>query len=86
MKKSDLVVREYVSKLPFDALKFLAERLRERIGSDLADAIDIISKSPELDRMLVACKDADEFFNTLDFIASFIDKEYAKRVPDLVNA
>jgi hypothetical protein len=86
MKKNDLVVKDYVSRLPFDTLKFLTERLRGRIGSDIAEVVDVFSKSPELDRMLAATKDADEFFNTVDFIASFVEREYGRRHPDLVDA
>lgn len=83
MKKTDLIIREYVSKLPFDTLKFLTERFRDRVGSDLADAIEIISKSSDMDKILATAKNADEFFNSLDFIASFVEKEFTRRVPDL---
>jgi hypothetical protein len=85
MKKNDFVIREYASKLPFDTLRYLCERFKERIGPDLAEAIEVLSKSVEMDKILSSARDADEFFNAVDMIAFFVEKEYGRRNPDFVG-
>jgi hypothetical protein len=85
MKKVDSVLKDYVSKLPFDGLKYLIERLDERVGSDLAEVIEYISKNPEVDKLLSSAKDYEEFWTAFDMVAAQIEKEYSRRTPDLVS-
>lgn len=85
MKKTELVLREYVSKLPFESLKYLADRFAERIGPDLAEATELCSKHPDIDRFLSSASTYEEFWNALDEIAKYVEKEYARRTPDLVS-
>lgn len=85
MKKIDSVIKEYVIKLPFDNLKFLFDRFDERIGPDLSDAIDFISKNPDIDKFLGTAKDGDEFWVAVDMVSSFVEKEFQRRTPDLVS-
>jgi len=85
MKKVDTSVRDYVSKLSFDNLKYLAERFNNRIGSDLSECTDFVSKSSDMDRLLAAAKNGEEFFAVLDSVALAVDKEFSRRVPDSVS-
>jgi hypothetical protein len=84
MKKIDTVVKEYVVKLPYDSLKFLFDRFDERIGPDLAEAIEFVSKNPDVDKFFAAAKNGDEFWASVDLVASFVEKEIMRRTPDLV--
>lgn len=84
MKKVDTSVKDYVSKLSFDNLKYLAERFNNRVGSDLSECTDFISKNSDMDRLLGAAKNGEEFFAVLDAVASAIDREFSRRVPDAV--
>ena len=85
MKKVDFVIREYVSKLQFDTLRYLSDRFKNRMGSDIAEAVDVLSKSVEMDRILASARDSEEFFNNLDLIAAAVEREYNRRIPDLVG-
>lgn len=85
MKKIDSVMKDYVSKLPFDALKYLYDRFDERIGSDLSEAIELIAKNPDIDRFLMSAKDYSEFWGVVDHASGYVEKEFTRRTPDLVN-
>jgi hypothetical protein len=85
MKKIDVVVKDYVSKLSFDNLKYLVERFSNRIGPDLSECIDFISKNPEIDKLLSATKSGPELWTVVDLVALYVDKELSKRVPDMVS-
>jgi hypothetical protein len=85
MKKIDSVIKEYVTKLPFDSLKYLFDRFDERIGSDLSEAIEFISKHSEMDKFLAGAKNYEEFWNAVDLVSSFVEKEFIRRTPDLVS-
>jgi len=85
MKKIDTVIKEYVTKLPFDSLKYLFDRFDERIGPDLSEAIEFISKNPDMDKFLAGAKNYEEFWNAVDLVSSFVEKEFIRRTPDLVS-
>jgi hypothetical protein len=85
MKKIDTVIKEYVVKLPYDSLKYLFDRFDERIGPDLAETIEFLSKNPDVDKFFAAAKNGDEFWASVDLVASFVEKEIMRRTPDLVS-
>ena len=85
MKKVDSFLRDYAAKLPFDNLKWLVERFKERIGPDLSEAIDFVAKNPDVDKLLGAAKNYEEFWNAVDLVGSCVEKELNRRVPDLVS-
>lgn len=85
MKKIDFVLKDYVSKLPFDSLKYLFARFDERVGPDLSEAIELISKNPEIDKLLAVAKDYEEFWNGVDAVSAAVEKEFIRRTPDLVS-
>jgi hypothetical protein len=84
MKKVDTLVKDYVSKLSFDNLRYLAERFHNRIGSDLSECTDFVSKSSDIDRLLAAAKNGEEFFTVLDMVAFAIEREFSRRVPEAI--
>ena len=85
MKKIDSVIKEYVSKLPFDSLKYLYDRFDERIGPDLSEAIEFTSKNPDIDKFYSAAKNGDEFWSAVDVVSAAVVKEFTRRTPDLVT-
>lgn len=85
MKKAELVLKDFVSKLPYDGLKYLAERFHERMGPDLSEAVDYCLKHQELDKLLGAAKNGDEFWAVVDSIASAVNKECNRRAPELAH-
>lgn len=86
MKKIDTMLKEYVSKLTTDNLKFLYERLSVRGSGDLADSVELMSTTSEIDKWLKSATNADQFYDMIDLAEKFVEKEYRKRVPDLVVA
>ena len=86
MKKFDTVLKEYVNRLSLDNLKYLAVRLDERIGADLAEALDAMSSCQDLDRWLSSAKSYTEFYDMVDSIQEYIDRELGKRLPELQQA
>jgi hypothetical protein len=86
MKKIETVAKEYVSKLPYDNLKYLYDRFDERIGPDLSEAIEFIAKNVEIDKFLAAAKNGEELFATMDKIAEAVEKEFTRRTPELSHA
>ena len=85
MKKIDSVIKEYVSKLPFDSLKFLFDRFDERIGPDLAEAIEFTSKNVDIDKFFGAAKNYEEFWTAVDLVGAAVEREFQRRTPDLVS-
>lgn len=85
MKKIDTVLRDYVSKLPFDSLKYLFDRFDERVGPDLHEAIDFVSKNSDIDKFLASAKNYEEFWGVVDQVAAHVEKEFIRRTPDLVT-
>ncbi len=85
MKKIDTVLKEYVTKLPFDNLKYLYDRFDERVGPDLSEAIEFIAKNSDIDKFLGAAKDGEEFWAVVDLVSAAVVKEFARRTPDLVS-
>lgn len=86
MKKTETIVKDYIVKLSFDDLKFLSVRFDERIGSDLSEATEFLSRSLEIDRWLQTARSATEFYDMLDEIQYHVDNEISKRAPEVVEA
>lgn len=85
IKKIDSVIKEYVSKLPFDNLKYLFDRFDERVGPDLSEAIEFVSKNSEIDRLFAAAKNYEEFWSAVDAVSAAVEREFMRRTPDLVS-
>lgn len=83
MKKLDTVLKEYVSRLSLDNLKYLAVRLEDRIGADLAEALEACSSCQDLDRWLSSAKSYTDLYDMVDTIQEYISRELGKRVPEL---
>lgn len=86
MKKTDTILKEYVGRLNTDSLKYLSSRLENRIGSDLAEALDAMSTCNDLDRLLSSAKSCEQLYDHIDLVQEYVDRELQKRLPDLVSA
>lgn len=84
MRKIEIVLREYVSKLSTENLKFLYERLNNRLGGDIAEVLEFLSKNSEVDKWFSSARSAIELFSMVDNTQEFVDKEYGRRLPDLI--
>jgi hypothetical protein len=79
MKNCDNAVREYVRRLSEDDLRFLNSRLGQQLFGDRAEASGFLSQNREIDRWLSSAVTATEFFDGLDLVAEYVEKECARR-------
>lgn len=84
MKKIDLLLRDYVTRLSTDNLRFVYERVTNRLGGDLAEVVEFFSQEPNLDKWLSSAKSGIELFDMVDYISTFVCKEYGRRIPELI--
>jgi hypothetical protein len=80
MKKPEVYLKEYCSKLSDDNVKFLVGRLNQRLGGDLAEAVDFLSGVREIDRWLGSAVDSNEFYDMVDLINNALNKEHDRRM------
>jgi hypothetical protein len=83
MKKLDTVLKEYTARLSVDNLKYLTLRLEDRIGADLAEALNAMSTCSDLDNWLSSAKSHAEFYDMVDNIQEYCQRELSKRLPEL---
>ncbi len=86
MKKPETILREFVSRLSLDNLKYLNMRLNQRIGSDMSEAIDLMAGSQDVDKWLATARTCDDFYDMVDLAQSYVERELHRRAPDLVEA
>lgn len=79
MKKPDLALKEYCQRISDDQLKFLAQRLNQRLSGDVAEVVECLSGVKEIDRLFAAAATCDELFDVIDQIYSTAQKEYERR-------
>lgn len=68
MKKDDVNVNEYVNSLLPEDLSFLAGRLKQRLGGDMADVAKVLAKYYEIDKWLSTAKSGTEWFDMIELI------------------
>ena len=79
MKKVDSFLKEYAAKLSEDNLKFLNARLSQRLSGDLAEAVNFLAGTSDMDHWLESAKSSWEFYDMLDSLHNYVEKEAIKR-------
>lgn len=79
MKKMVDVSKEFVKKVNDDDLRFLHVRFSQRIGSDMAEAIQYLQRIPEMDRWLSTASTSQEFLGMVDHVENCIQNEFFRR-------
>lgn len=72
-------VAEYATQLSDDELRWLGLRLTERLGGDLGEAVEFLSKNEKIDAYLKTTNTADELFEATERIREVVTKECKKR-------
>jgi uncharacterized protein YqgV (UPF0045/DUF77 family) len=68
-KSVDQQIKECVKKVSDDDLKFISQRLSQRLCGDLGEALSLIQeKYPEINRVLSNASNSLELYNTIDVI------------------
>lgn len=79
MKKPDIYLKEYCQRLSDEQVKFLYQRLDQRLGGDMAEVFDYLSNVREIDRWLSGANSCDELYDMVDQVNSVVQKEYERR-------
>lgn len=79
MKKKDTVLREFARGLDDEALKWSYSRVSQRLGGDVGEFMEHVQSFAEMDRILSGAKDADGFYNLVDEIEEYLERETKKR-------
>jgi hypothetical protein len=69
MRSSNSVLKEYVSSLSYKELLFIKTRFSQRVGGDLGDAVNFVSKNEEMDKWLLSAECAEDFYQMLDVLS-----------------
>jgi hypothetical protein len=69
------LVRNYVRSLGEGELGWLCNRLRDRLGGDVADAVLFMSKSPQMDRWLGTSRTANELYDMVDIVQQYVEQD-----------
>jgi hypothetical protein len=80
VKSVEHQVKECVKKIPDEDLRWLSIRFRERVGSDLAEALLLIQERyNDLNRVLANTPSADAVYEIADLIDKHVQDEVKKR-------
>jgi hypothetical protein len=79
MEKIPDIVKEYISGLNDDDLRYLHSRLDQKFSGDMAEALDLISDDHSMDYWLKASPSHNDFFNRIDFITNQLESECSYR-------
>ena len=83
MKKIDSVLKQFAGSLTQEELSKLYTRLNQKYEGDLATALSIISGSNhcdgEVNLWLESASNSNEFFEMVDTVTRYVNKEYDRR-------
>jgi len=79
MKKPEVYLKEFCLKLSDDNLRFLHGRLSQRLGGDLAEAVDFLGGIREIDKWFATASTCNDFYDMVDHIFFAVNKEHEKR-------
>lgn len=85
MKNSDLYLKEYCQRLSDENLKFLTQRMSQKLSGDMAEVFDYFSNVREIDRWLVTAQSNDELFEMIDQIDLLMQRENDRRTNSNTN-
>lgn len=78
-KKNSDVVKEFVKKMSDDDLKFVNSRLTQRLGGDIAEAIELIQNDKNIDAWFSTANNGNDFFDMVEVVHSVVQMEVKKR-------
>ena len=73
------VVKEYARKLSENDLRYLLMRFNQRIGADVAEAIEQLEQNGDIKHWLGVAKNATEFFDMIDTVDQILQTESRRR-------
>ena len=80
MKKTGVILSEYVRKLSDEDLYFLGSRFKQNLSGDVAAITLLLQHDENIDKMLASASGAEEWFEMFDEIGRNVKDEYGRRV------
>jgi hypothetical protein len=85
MKNPDNFIKEYVSNLNEEDIKFLYSRLSERFLGDTSEAINFLDKNNDFSKWFYSAKSSNDLYDMIDKVFKFVEKEHNKRYQLIKN-
>jgi uncharacterized protein YqgV (UPF0045/DUF77 family) len=83
-KSVDQQIKECVKKVSEEDLKFLSQRLSQRLGGDLGESMSLIQERyPELNKVLINTPSCTDLYNVIDVIDRHVQDAANKKMPAL---
>ena len=79
MKKPNVLLREYASRLSDVELRDIGQRLSQRLSGDYAEAAQMLQRDREVDQWLRTSDSADSWFEMLETVLEVINREQKRR-------
>ena len=79
MKKTGVILSEYVRKLSEEDLYFLGSRYKQNLCGDVAAITLLLQRDPNVDKMLASAANVTEWFYLFDEVGRSIRDEYGRR-------
>lgn len=79
MRKPETILKEYATRQSDESLRYMLHRLTNRLGPDLAEALDSMSKHGEVDRLLGSARSCTELYDFIDMAQDYMVAEYHDR-------
>ncbi len=79
MKNSSTTLREYSSRISDDDLKYLHTRLSQRLSGDVAEALQLLGRISDVDRVFRNAGSGEGIYGVLDELQECLQKEFEKR-------
>lgn len=77
MNKNTVV--EYATQLSEEDLRWLTQRLTERLSGDLSEALNFMSKNKSMDNIFSSAKSAEELYDLCDQVRDLLQRECKKK-------
>lgn len=73
------VIKQYVRNLPEEDWKFIYNRLTQRLGGDLGEAVELMEKNAEVDKFLSQASSAMDYYARIDHIDACVQNDLKRR-------
>lgn len=79
MKRPEIYLREYCSRLTDDQINMLVTKLSNRQSGDVSDALNFMGSVKEIDKWFTSSGSAWDLYDMLDLVYSASKREYDRR-------
>ncbi len=78
-RKKDILFKEFTKNMTDEDVNYFCFLLDERKSGDQGEMIEFLQKDPEMDWVLSAAKDSNEFYDLIDEINEYLERESRRR-------